>query len=221
MYILAAISGLYLMLSPLPTVLEALKTFTYPPQQIKHMTFGYHESVSDSMWLRVIQDIDVCEKKDQNSALRTEGGVCRKAWVYQYLDAITELTPQFRMPFATGPLILSVVVEDREGATQLFEKALRQFPNDWPIIYRAAYHFMYEEKDEARAAQLLLRAADLGAPPWLRSLAAKLLTQSGKLELARSVIKQAMESNPNEKLRERLEQRLREIEDAETKSQNQ
>ena len=157
-----------------------------PPPHIEYMSFGFSEVLADSFWLSLIQDFDECEL-----LFKVQGFVqkkCDRGWAFQMLNAITLLAPRFRMPFAIGPVVLSVINSDPKGANIIYERAVKSFPNDWPILYRAAYHFMFDMKDNKRAAELLLASAKNGGPAWLPDLAAKLYSEEGELELSLSTL---------------------------------
>lgn len=186
-----------------------------PPAQIKHFSFGYHELAADLLWLRVIQDIDRCGKSFEVSSSADTEPRCRKGWTFHYLDSITELTPRFRAPYLYGAPALSVLVNDREGASLLFEKGLQNYPNDWKILLSAAYHFLFETHDEKRAAELLVRAGREGAPKWVFALAARLYTNGGQAFLAKIILTDALklvENEPESKSALRIRQRLLEVE---------
>ena len=51
------------------------------------------------------------------------------------------------------------------------------------ILYKAAYHYLYELQELPRAAELLIRAGDSGAPVWVKSLASRILTRAGQIDL--------------------------------------
>lgn len=172
------------------------------PPQFKHFTFGYSEQFADTLWLRAIQDFDYCERKIDK--INCEG----KSWLYQMLDLVSELSPHFRTVHSAGPLALTVIISDIEGASKLFDKAVRNFPNDWVILYRAAYHALYEENNRPKAATLLERAARNGAPPWTYSLAGRLYTEAGQRELGERIY-QEISQDPNLKeVAERLKKKL-------------
>ena len=186
-----------------------------PPRGIQRFTFGYDEVMADSFWLRLIQDFHICENAKDGIAhtadRKSTEPMCRQGWVYKMLDAITDLSPLWRLPYATGATMLSIVVDDREGATQLFDKGLKQFPFDYNLNYRAAYHYLWEEKQPEKAAPLLLRAAQAGGPAWMYSLAGKLYSEEGKLDLAIEVMEQGLKDRKNEKSADRIEKRLTEL----------
>lgn len=149
-------------------------TILYPPKYMSLFSFGYADYYADVLWLRLIQDIDFCEKGKNK---------CSEGWAYKMLDSITELSPKFRTAYAFGALTLSVLVNDIKGSSKIFRKAIKNFPNDWEILYRASYHFLLEEKDNVLAAQLLQRSAENGGPNWLYSLASRLHKKEGSLLL--------------------------------------
>src|SRR5262249_50094268 len=108
---------------------------------------------------------------------------CDSSWGFKMLDAVTKLDPKFLMPYLAGTMTLSVLVEDYDGASKIFERGLQVYPDDWKLNYRAAYHFLFDKQDLKRAAELLSHSADVGGPFWLRSLAARLYDKIGQLEL--------------------------------------
>ncbi len=181
---------------------QYLPTANLPPPHIKHLTFGFSEQIADQFWIRSIQDFDYCEERIADNTCRNQ------SWLYQMLDLVTELSPRFRMPHAAGPLALTVIISDIEGASKLFDKAVRNFPKDWPILYRAAYHALLEEKNKEKAAKLLYEAAKHGAPGWVYTLAGRLYTEAGEKELGERIYAE-INQDPNLKVfAERLRQRL-------------
>ena len=186
------------------------KNLIPPPTQLKYFNFGYRETTSDSLWLRVIQDMDACnEKRDITKGVVEK---CNRGWTFQMIDLITDLTPMFKAPYIFGATNLSVLVEDGPGATAIFEKGLRQFPKDWSLQYRAAFHYMSEDKNLTRAAELLILAFENGGPRWLPSLAGKLYTEAGQAFLAKTVLEEQLaKMPPDEGMRRRLEERLVEV----------
>lgn len=173
-----------------------------PPQGIEHFSFGYSEVVADVFWIRAVQDFDYCE-------VRIAENVCtNNSWLYQMLDTITNLSPHFRIPYAAGALALTVIISDIDGATKIFDKGVKAFPQDWPILFRAAYHYLYEVKDKQRAAELLVEAGKNGAPPWVYALAGRLYSDTGYLELAQSLLNEMIQTNQDPAVIKRLQDKI-------------
>lgn len=215
------------------------KRFVPPPTHAELFTFGYNESISDALWLRLLQDFDVCDiesmrKTDPAAAPAKPATIddklnydpawlhadrerppslCKEGWVFKMLTAITEITPRWRLPHYSGSVMLSVAVDDRVGATEMFEKALSRFPADYNILYAAAYHFMWEMKDNKRAADLLIKAAERGGPSWFYSLAGKLYSESGQAALAKTILVDALKNNDlSPENQKRIRKRLADVE---------
>jgi hypothetical protein len=227
--LLLAFLGTLKLRSPHPSEMPASLTLVptvVPPENIKYFTFGYRDPIADSLWIRVLQNIDFCENPtlERNANLgktldeiltnKLKPPRCNKGWVYQMIDRVTDLAPKFRMAHAVGATILSVGVDDREGARLIFDKATERFSDDWSILFRAGYHYLYEIQDEAKAAELMQRAHKNGAPEWTVSLAARLYTKAGKAEIATVILTDFLEKNPEGPAADRARTRLKEIQTA-------
>jgi len=184
---------------------QELYSLTPPPPSLKYYSFGFDESLADGLWLRYIQDMDKCNVYGRVNQAKA---VCAKGWSYQMLDQITDLAPKFRMPYAIGPLSLSVIVDDYDGAGLLFEKAIKAFPNDWTILYKAAYFYLFDKNDPLKAARLLIQAQKNGGPEWLALLASKLYDRSGQLTVGIMTLKNYVDQIRDPKIRKRVEHRL-------------
>lgn len=150
-----------------------------PLKDLKLVTFGFHELGADLLWLRFIQNLDYCREIKIG---------CQMGWGYQMVSVIHDLAPKFRIPMAVGPMSLSVLNDDYKGADELFRKAIKAFPNDWPILYRAGYHFLEEGNDPVLASELFERAEENGGPNWLSSLAARSAEKAGRAEIAMRIL---------------------------------
>ena len=175
-----------------------------PPQGLEHFSFGFRYVMADSFWIRAIQDFDYCEQPIKKNLCRGKG------WLYQTLDVTTNLDPDFRMAYSAGAVALSVIISDIEGASRLFDKAVGHFPNDWQILYKAAYQALYEENDKVKAASLMVRAAKNGSPDWVYQLAGRLYTQAGQREMAEHLLQEIQAMGVAEDVQAQLRQRLQE-----------
>jgi hypothetical protein len=178
-----------------------------PPAHISKFSLGYSESLADLFWIRSLQDFDFCGSsgvtaygiqvsKSQPSQSKYQPGPeskCNHGWLYRILETVTELAPKFEAPYVHGALSLSVLVDDRAGAKALYDKGVMQYPKNWTLSYRAAYHYLIELNEPGRAAELYLMAAKNGAPVWVYSLASRLYSQEGKSDVATKVILEAID----------------------------
>lgn len=175
-----------------------------PPLEIKYLTGGFASQMSDSFWLRSVQDTQYCE---QNIDEKTCSG---KSWFFNVINLVVELEPQFAEAYYFGGLSLTILINDFQGASIIFDKGTSVFKYEWPMLYLAAYHALFEEKDKAKAAKLYLRAADNGAPSWVRLTAGKLAAEGGSAETAEEILQQLIKSESHPKWIEKLKGKLNE-----------
>lgn len=185
-----------------PTLNRESSSFIAPLPQMQRLTFGFSEVIADTLWIRAVQDMDHCDQQVSEESCKSD------SWLYLMLDAITDLSPYFRVAYSAGSLALTVLISDIGGATKLFEKALKYFPKDWVINYRAGYHYIYEVKDKKRAAELLETAARNGGPPWLYSLAGGLYSEAGSEDAARMLLNYMIQTEQHESIVKRLREKL-------------
>jgi tetratricopeptide (TPR) repeat protein len=198
--------------------LYATGDFYAPPiPLLKHFTFGYKDMIADLYWLRLIQNIEYCGQPKPSNSLTPDGKrmgknrtpECSKGWSYQMHDFITDLAPDNYIPHLYGPMNLSVIVDDIDGATELFKKSLQRFPDDWMIAFAAGYHYMTELEDFPKAAEYFHQASQHGAPNWVLLLSAKLSSKAGRTEVAISVLKNFIENkNIDEESKKRAQKKL-------------
>lgn len=147
-----------------------------PPIEMKRISFGYENLLSNTLWIRVIQDFDVCEVVQE----KKDGlNYCRKYdWVFQMMNVIFSLEPRFIVPQRVGPLALSVLINDIAGASSLFWQAYLNFPDNWIISYRYGYHLLSEENNPKKASFFFRESARNNGPSWLNALSVTVIAQS-------------------------------------------
>ena len=174
------------------------------------------------MWLRWIQDNDVCQtyattlnpkplKSNVGEFANPRHKFCDNSWSFKMLDAITTVAPRFKMPYLAGAITLSVLVEDYEGAKIIFDRAIARFPDDWQLLYRASYHYLYDRQDLPRAAELMIQAQKAGAPAWLALLSARLYSKAGQIEVGLATLENFRKSLTDEKDIKNVEVKIAEL----------
>ena len=145
-------------------ILREPKTFS--PAFLKIADFGFHQIVSDYLWLETIQYFGGGDFNKKYRALPN------------LLDTITELDPNF-----TYPYIFGMLVEPYQGdlypAINLGEKGIKANPKTGMIAYYLASLYHLEQKSNfKRAAELYsLAAKDKSVPQAARVLAGVSLSQ--------------------------------------------
>lgn len=205
------------------------KNFLSPPENMKHFTLGYNDMLASSLWIRLLQDFEFCEggkfteadfvkivaeeKEGVDKVLKRKmhASKCDKGWVYTMLNSITDIEPHFKIAYDTGAVLLSVLVDDREGARLIYDKGLAIYPNDWELNFRAAYHYLWELQEPQQAAIYFDKAARNGAPPWVTALSAALFTKVGNARFAKIILEDALQKRPTGPGADRIKFRLDQV----------
>lgn len=175
-----------------------------PPIEIGSLTAGFSTQVSDSFWIRAVQDIDFCDEVINKNECNS------KSWLFSVLNLTVELDEKFKEAYYYGGLALTVLISDYQGASIIFDKGVAAFGKDWHLLYAAGYHALIEEKNKLKASKLYYAAAENGAPSWLRLTAGQLASDSGDNEIARTALQRLIETESDpiwiEKLKKKIEQ---------------
>lgn len=168
-------------------LMEKRTDYIAPPLELKYLNAGYNVAVADSFWLRAVQDFDFCSKPLNDSECSG------KSWLFHTLNLVVELDNRFLEAFYYGALSLTVIISDYAGASVILDKAVIAFPKHWSILYTAAYHAYFHEKDKLKASRLYLDASNNGAPDWVRLTAGRLAGEGGDLAKARDILQQLID----------------------------
>ena len=183
-----------------------------PPEVIRYFTFGYNDIYADLLWVRYIQNADFCNFQKGIPVYDGETKFqCHKGWAYHMAHAITELSPRFKKPYIISGVMMGVLMGDKEGARLILDKAVKQFPKDWDVLFHAGNHYLIELDEPEQAAEYLLEAAKNGGPMWLYSLSAKLYSKSGRSAVAEKLLLKMIQDDPDSPYRKVFEERLEEI----------
>ena len=181
---------------------EPRLSYVAPPVEIKYIAAGFQKQLSDTFWLRSVQDTEYCENK------KTEAECAGKSWFYNIINLVVNLDDEFIEAYYYGGLSLTILINDYTGATAIFDKAVVKFKHEWPLLYLAAYHALFEEKNKAKAAQLYLAAANNGAPSWVRLSAGRLAAEGGSENVAEEILQQMIQLEQDEKWIKELKSKL-------------
>ena len=144
-----------------------------PPQNIEHMVLGQQIAMADFYWISLIQDFSFCEHEMAKHRCVAQG------WAFKIAMAISHLDPNFREAHLDSGIMLAVIVNDIEGASLFFDRAVELYPTDWTLQYAAAVQAITEEKDKVKAAKRFEAAARNGAPQWMYEAAHRFYAEAG------------------------------------------
>ncbi len=174
-----------------------------PSKNIQYFSVGFKINLASFLWLDVLQNSDYCERKINQTQC------VGKSWLFQKIDLATTLDPIFEPDmYRSGALALSIIISDIPGASIIFDKAVLQYPTNWPLLYTAGYHSLFEEKNKIKSADLYFRAAQNGAPDWVHVMAGRLAAEDGEFVFAEKILQTMIDTNQDEKYILRLKQKL-------------
>lgn len=171
----------------LPPQLQKRTDYIAPPIELKYLNGGFSTSISDSFWLRAIQDFDQCSEPLNEHECKG------KSWLFHILNLTVELDNKFKEAFYYGSLALTVIISDYEGASVIFDKGVQSFPKFWQLLYAAGYHAFFQEHDKLKASRLYLAAVNNGAPDWVRLSAGRLAGEGGDVAAAKDILQQLID----------------------------
>lgn len=175
-------------------------------ENLKFFTFSFDSQVTDILWIRFLQELDAYnESKIAKAHLCPDGTT---SWHFQIINLAMELDRNFLEVAANAPILISITINDSKGASLLFDKAVNNFPDNWKILFHAAYQALFEEKNLRKAADLLNRSGINGAPNWVFSLAGGLYNQIGLTKFAESIYYYLSNKFPEEEATKRLKDKL-------------
>ncbi len=186
---------------------HAVKRSDYlpPPQIIQNLSAGLQIQLSDSFWLRALQDFDYCDQPINVKECNAE------SWLFKVLNLTTDLDKKFFDAYYYGALALTIIISDYEGASEIFDKGISQFPNDWRLNYAAGYHAYYEEKNKLKAAKLYNSAAEHGAPAWVKTMAGRIASEGGDEKYAAQILEEMIKNSQDPMLVDRLKKKLSKV----------
>lgn len=159
----------------------------------------------DLLWLRSLNAIGLRDSEQKNAAL------------HEYGVVITELDPRFRVAYEYIGLNIPFAIERNkfsggELAADMFERGLKQFPNDVRFHMYLGFSLFHHSRRFKEASEVFARAARLpDALPWMGPLAVRLKSHSGAAEDAVLLTQELLESETDDALRAQLEERLADL----------
>lgn len=162
---------------------------------------GYRHAAADLIWLKAVQYFG--EHKQNVTGYR---------WAYHTTNVVTDLDPQFVRAYYAGGTVLGVWAGLLDESVALLKKGIQHNPQEWRLPYLLGYDYFYELCDPGNGSRYLQMASALpGAPPYLAKLAARLAVEAGNPEAALEFLARFRQQTTDERIREALEQRMKEI----------
>jgi tetratricopeptide (TPR) repeat protein len=175
---------------------------------MKRAALSYNALAADVYWIRALQHFG--GERQKPAELR------RFDMLYPLLDLTTTLDPLFTVGYRFGAIFLAEAKPGGAGkpddAIRLLQKGIAFNPGKWDYFYDIGFIYYWHLHDYERAAEWFKRGGDLpGAPWWLRTYAAVMLTRGGDRAASRAMWVQIGQSEESEWLRSTAHMRLAQL----------
>lgn len=111
---------------------------------LKYLNLGQSRLYSSLFWIATIleSDHDHYKKRDLNS------------WMYIRFLTISNLEPKFLPTYTFGGPYLSIIKDDLEGASAIYDKGLKIYPENYDLLANAAFHYQFEKVDHQKSYEI-------------------------------------------------------------------
>ncbi|MCK5306965.1 MAG: hypothetical protein KAJ66_07535, partial [Candidatus Omnitrophica bacterium] len=182
-----------------PSKLELL----YLPyhKNVNKFSLGFSEIIGDILYIKAINYFGEHYLSDRSYP-----------YLYQLLDAATDLSPHFKEVYEFGAIILTFEVDDPDLSSRLLRKAIKSNPNYWRFPFYLSFNNFFYLKNFGEAAHYMKEAASLpGSPAYLTGLTARLYSKAGEPETALTFLYQIYEDSNDERVSEKIKLRIKEV----------
>jgi tetratricopeptide (TPR) repeat protein len=178
------------------------------PEVMRRAALSYSALLADVYWIRAIQHYGG-ERQKPRWARRFD-------LLYPLLDLTTTLDPRFNIAYRFGAIFLA---EERPGgagrpdqAIALLKKGIAFNPGKADYYHDIGFIYYWHLRDYQQAAEWFGRGGDLpGAPFWLKTYAAVMLTRGGDRQASRALWTQIGQNEESEWLRTMSQLRLAQL----------
>jgi hypothetical protein len=167
---------------------------------VKVASVGYTDLVTDAYWLQIIQYVGTMHRLHQPSTDLIPAA-----------DFITDLDPQFEMPYVLIGSILTIENGHGPSIERIISKGRRALPKDWKVAFYLGFTQYYLVQKYPEAADNLDVAADLSGYPYYALLASRIRAEGGNPELSIAFLEHILEKTEDPTYRRNIEQRIKEL----------
>ncbi len=183
-------------------------------ERLKGYSLGFEGLIADWYWMRSLQYIGNKLLNNKQESLNIDDlKALNPRLLYPLLDNATSLDPQFLAAYSYGALVLPAI--NSEEAIKIIEKGIRNNPENWRMYQYLGFIYWKLEDYEKAAETYKAGSAINGAPTWMTSMAAKMTSEGGERETARSIYKQLYDDAEDSQTKESARLRLLEIDSLE------
>lgn len=178
------------------------------PEAMRRVALSFTALAADLDWIRAVQHY--------GGDHRSTDARPKYQLLYPLLDRTTTLDPRFNIAYRFGAIFLAEGYPLGAGrpdlAMVLLRKGMAAQPQRWEYLQDIGFVYYWQLHDYKHAAEWFDRAGQIpGAPWWLRTMAAVMLTRGGDRTSSRLLWRQLFQSADNDWLRGQAELRLTQL----------
>lgn len=183
--------------------------YIIPSPILKITALEYKGLASDLMFLRSIVFFGSTLEREKTSAVKES----EWAWIYNTLNASTDLDPYFFDPYYFGQAQMTWGVNMIRETNALLEKGTSYRDWDWMLPFFIGFNHFYFLQENDKASEYLMEASKRpGASSMLASLATRLAYKGSRTENAIIFLRQILKDTTDEWLKKEYETRLTALE---------
>jgi hypothetical protein len=205
--LLACMTGSILVLSRIQAVFPSTRMedvlLISSPEFLRKASLGYSGLLADIYWMRVVQYFGRKHLRDsmQYKALAP------------LLDMTTTLDPNLVVAYEWGSTFLQQPppsgAGDDDAAVALIRKGIRNNPDHWRLYFTLGFIQYLGQHDYLGAAKTFEEGSKVpNAHPWMRIMAAKMLSDAGNIETARYMWQNIYNESTDKNLKQNAELHL-------------
>lgn len=165
------------------------------------ISFGYNSALAHILWFNAINYFGKHYRSDKDYQ-----------WLSHFCDITTSLAPESKDYYQFCGTTLSWEAGKAEQAISLYNKAIKQFPDDWLFYYLRGFTKGFFKKDgEGAKEDYILSASKPAANPIVVRLASKKIVSTSGTQEAVEFLKSAIELAEDPSSKKILEHRLMEL----------
>jgi hypothetical protein len=184
-------------------------SYVLPPALLKITSLEFDGLAADFLFLKALGFFG-------GTFARTERPRVKEAewrWMFNVLDAATELDPWFYDPYYFANCNFTWEANKAKEANTLLAKGSRARDWDWTIPFYMGFNEFYFLHDNAKASEYLMQGARRpDADPILSTLAVRLAYKASRSEVAIIFLRETMDKTKDKITRRELELNLKSLE---------
>ena len=183
-------------------------------KHLKGYLLGAEGLVADWYWIQSLQYLGGKIVASTDETINVENLTSlNPRLLYPYLDNATDLDPHFNAAYSFGAILLPAI--DPEQAIALTKKGIQNNPENWRLYQYLGYIYWRNKDYEAAAETYEAGSKIAGAPPFMRQMAAAMLTRGGSRAVARAMYEQMLVEAEDEQSKRNAQLRLMELDSLE------